>query len=907
MIQMTFSVKYQSQLRRIRPKIYKKLEDVIINSIKLYGGNVKYEHNIITALFNEESFGFWLDILSIIETLIKILDAVKHELYGYICIISELVDIDRIHEMLNVLPSVRVNSGVWCTRLIQKNTDSFMEFNEPYSENTVSLLSGNIAELKSVKLFDGIKKPYTMRESLSKLFYKNNIQGNRVLIGKDFIGKRDFMHWYCRNSEFFFIPLTIRFGSWGFALNCFSDALNPDMRRVFESRNIPLPKETDALSEALSVERIRGEYSGYSLQKARQLFQILIEAYSAAISSEEKSGVIILENIQNADSNMCRLVMDFIPYYEKNNIIVYASCNLEELPKEWTPLFSSVINCFTSELTPVFQSGTLNTSLWETAYACTILRRYFPPFMFSDLFLEEGKNPATTERSLDLLLKYGIIRSKDDPECEITGFLDEAEVFLGERASYVRGMAARLLISCTTKGKIKPCFNLLEALYSLGGQISPFLALEAIRQDVINNTCRDIEKALEEKRFDKVCGENCSPALYYIYKTSKSLLYGNETGIRETFSSLHIPETEIPNYKAQILTVKAFYKMGIHDPSTAFEEIKESMIIYQNSQDKYGMAQVYRLFAFGYLLKNELNTAIDYLSFAIEASERSGNNVELALVSYYAAGCHFIFGNISKAQRLIKQAEHVAGISGMGKWAMRTKFLSGRFYFETGCYSEAAEIFNDLYRHYSDDPYSNQAQIVDAWIFRTELYMYGKAEKREFIFGDGLFFEIEAAYFSGDYKKTLELSNTMLASLSDDSFLFLEQPDWSSGFAQCEILQISKKDFWVRMIAAWQSLALSALNADGSEEAVHLMQKIIRDRRLSETDPNSPFLFFVNYKVLHQPVSTEIDRNTAISIAFKHLQRRSGRIDDIEVRRNYLSKQYWNKELYLTAKEHKLI
>ena len=774
MIQLTFSIKYQSQLRRIRPDIYKKLEDSIINSIKLYGGNVKYEYNIITALFNRESFGFWLDILSIIETLISILDAVKHELYGYICIISEPLDIDRIHEMLNVFPSVRTETGIWCTKSIQENTGSFMEFNEPYGETTV--LSESIAELKNVRLLDGIKNRYTIRKSMADLFNTNNIKGNRILIGKDFIGKRDFMHWYCRNFGNFSIPLTIRFGSWGFSLNCFSDALNPNMRQFFESKNISLPKEIDTLSEALSVERICSEYSVYSLQKARVFFQMLLETYNAAVSAEEKSGIIILENIQNADSNMRQLIMGFMPYYEKNNITVFASCNSEKLSKEWKVLFSSVINCMKPEVAPAFQPFTLNMSLLEMLYACTILRRYFPPFMFSNLFLEEGKNPVTTERSLDMLLKYGLIRSKDDPECEITGFLDEIENLLGDRAPHIRGISARLLLSRTSKGKIRPCFNLLEALHSLGGEISPLLALEAIRQDIISNTCRDIETALEEKRFYKVCGENCSPALYYIYKTSKSLLYGNEIEIRDTFTGLHIPETEISSYKAQILTINAFYKMGIHESSTAFEEMKESMIICQNSQYMYGMAQIYRAFAFIYLLKNELNVAIDYLSFAIEASERSGNNIELALVSYYAAGCHFIFGNISKARRLAKQSERIAGISGMVKWAMRAKFLSGRFCFETGCYDEALKIFNDLYQRYGEDPYSNRAQTVSAWIFRTELYLYGKAENREFIFGDGLFFEIEAAYFSGDYEKTLKLSNIMLASLSNDDFLFLEQP-----------------------------------------------------------------------------------------------------------------------------------
>jgi tetratricopeptide (TPR) repeat protein len=317
---------------------------------------------------------------------------------------------------------------------------------------------------------------------------------------------------------------------------------------------------------------------------------------------------------------------------------------------------------------------------------------------------------------------------------------------------------------------------------------------------------------------------------------------------------------------------------------------------------------VYRLIAFVNLAKNKLDAAIDYLSFAIEVSERDGNNIELALASYYAAGCHFIFGNISKARRLAKQSEHTASISGMEEWALRAKFLSGRLCFETGCYDEAMDIFQCLYEHYIADNNSVQARTIEAWIFRTELYLYGENKtEREFSFGDGLLFSIEAAYFSGAYEKAISLSQYLISTLPNDGFLFIEQPDWTSGFAQCELLQVSKKDFYTRCATAWQALAISMQSIENSDEALKVIQGAVRDKQLSETDPFAPFLFFVNYKILRQANASEPDINTAISIAFKRLQRRSSRIDEIETRRGFLTNQYWNKTLYASAKEHKLI
>jgi tetratricopeptide (TPR) repeat protein len=908
MIQLTFFLKYQSQLKRIRPDIYDKLNQLITNSVKLYGGNVKLEHHAITALFDEESIGFWIDILCIIETLQKIINTVKKELYGHICILSEIIDDEQITYLLNTLPFVNITSGIWCTQFIKKNIGNFFEFKEMQTEDGGRLYTENIEELQNRKTLTKIRDVYILRKTIHSAFCKKNPGENTLLTGRDFTGKRGYLHWLCGIYNEKITPITVRFGSWGTALNCFSDALGPEMRKFIMGKNIEISKELDDLYDALFSERLRREYSAYTLKKAERFWQLLLEAYSAAVSTEKNFGVIIFENIQNADSDMRRLVLDHDAFYKKNGIAVYATSNVNEMPQEWGNFFTSVINCIESEDNAVFTEGSLNLSLLETAYACNILRHYFPAYMFLDLFSEVGKNPESIDRSLDLLFKYGVIRSKQDPESEIHGFIQNAEKLLGKRALYIRGMAARLLISWTEKGRIKPCFGMLEAICGLDGEISPVLALEAVRQDVINGTYRDIGKAVAENRFEDICGAERSRPLLYIYKALRALIYGDETEIKNTFLELHIPETKIQNYRAQILTINAFYKMGMHDTSTAFEEIKSAMIICQDKYRRCGAAQVYRMFAFIYLSRNKLNHAIDYLTFAIEDAEHGQNNVELALSTYYAANAYFIQGNISKAHRLIKHSEHTANISGMEEWVMRSRFISGRFYFETGCYKDALETFKSLYEHYSGDPVSKQAQVIRAWIFRAEAYLYGKAPPAaEFIFGDGRLFEAEAAYLSGDYEKAVEITERLLSEPPEEGFLFLEQPDWSSGFAQCELLQAAKRDLWVRIATTWRAISLSMLGEKDLEEASYLIQKIINDRYMSEVDPNAPFYFFVNYKILNRMNAAEADKNTAVSIAFKRLQRRSSRIDDIDTRRNFLTKHYWNKSLYLTAKEHKLI
>jgi hypothetical protein len=109
------------------------------------------------------------------------------------------------------------------------------------------------------------------------------------------------------------------------------------------------------------------------------------------------------------------------------------------------------------------------------------------------------------------------------------------------------------------------------------------------------------------------------------------------------------------------------------------------------------------------------------------------------------------------------------------------------------------------------------------------------------------------------------------------------------------------------MICLFHSLALSRLSAEESEEALKEIQRILRYERLCEMDPWDAYYFYAKYRILEQTDASLVDMSTAVSMAFKRLQRRASRIEDIETRRQYLNGSRWNRELSLAAKEFKLI
>jgi hypothetical protein len=103
-------------------------------------------------------------------------------------------------------------------------------------------------------------------------------------------------------------------------------------------------------------------------------------------------------------------------------------------------------------------------------------------------------------------------------------------------------------------------------------------------------------------------------------------------------------------------------------------------------------------------------------------------------------------------------------------------------------------------------------------------------------------------------------------------------------------------------------MAQCALRPSGEAkgEILGSMQRFMREEVLPDTDPNESFYFYAWYGMLRDTGAAQLDMNTVLSMAFKRLQRRAGRIDDVKMKQAFL-KSRWSSALYLAAKEYKLI
>jgi len=387
-------------------------------------------------------------------------------------------------------------------------------------------------------------------------------------------------------------------------------------------------------------------------------------------------------------------------------------------------------------------------------------------------------------------------------------------------------------------------------------------------------------------------------------------LGGAET-IHAAFSVPPPESNAFPLFKARIQINQSLYSIGLRDNEPALEGAKKAAIICQKSGSTC-LAMSYRLMALASLSQKRINETVNYLGFALENAVLSGEPQEIGMASYYAASVQLLYGNLSLSRKYAEKARGHFLEAGNPRWADRSRFLEGRLAFESGYYRQASDIFDDLLKNPNNGNSIEKQKLIEAWAYRANTNGHACGQTPSYPIPEDMgrdagLFQLEALYFEGEYARMDELSEYLSGIPMDDTFIHIEQPDWRSGFTQCELLYFSWADLWERMIGAWRSLAQCRLSAKKAGEAQITMQQLIRKSPFPEIDTWDPFYYYALYQTLEHSGASQVDIRTAASAAFNRLQNRAGRIDDSEIRQQYLKQPHWSKTLSQAAVEFKLV
>ena len=911
MIHLFFFLKFKSQLRRTRPDIVRQVDESLIRTISDAGGKITGDRFVISAVFNEDTIGFWLDMYILIENLKKSMES-SSDFFGFALIISGKMP-GSPEQLCRFLAN---HSGVFMDDKSAKRMIPYAFFEKPSEwlkgKKKRKYGCGSYYRIKHLKTF----KPVFRNE----LDFKNETAmvlgeeaGKSVLVlGPVYSQISGGLYRHCAGLNGDFPPLVICFG--GAGLGALIDAWSLSIRSLSGGP----AEEIDNLWEFLFRERVRDEVSDYVDRCVIRFLLLVFDYYFAAARRKKNIPVLALINLHLAGDKEARLLFSALAEMsgENRKELVVLGTGEDVIPPEnmhqWESIFEKTIRLENKKQNQIYYPK-LSSELWEIVYAICLFSRFFSPELFQRLFEEEEKNPVMITRAFSILHTMGIIDSLREPRISGSHFEEHARKLLENRDGRVKALVRGRLLSWADRRNISPCFSLLTIIADLDGvkQIDDLLLLKSFSSDIINETVSAIETSMNSGQFEDLVSAKAS-AIRCIFKTSVALRSGDENDIEKAFSETPVDSIisecdAFPILKMQMLLNLGVYHLGRQDKKEALEKAKEAILLGQ-SKNHFCLPQGYRIFSLVSLSKQQINETIEYLGFALANAEKTGNYHELAISAYYAAAAQFLYGDVYNSSRLARKSVEQSLASGCPDWADRSRFLEGRLEFELGHYSEALEIFETLRNQPFGSRTKEKDSLLSAWIYRCKIYFQDPEFPKPMDANcDADLFELEASYLSGDYKKTFDLSCAMTNPFSNENFLYTEQADWRSGFIQCEHLYFSGGEIQNRMIEVFHSLALSRLNADGSEEALQGIQKILRDEKLCEMDPCDAFYFYAKCRILEQAGAGPVDMSTAVSMAFKRLQRRAGRIEDIETRRQYMNGPRWNRELSLVAKDYRLI
>jgi hypothetical protein len=910
MINMFFFLKFKAQLRRTRPDIVRQVDESLSRAITSAGGKITGDRFVISAVFDDKAIGFWLDMYILIENLKETIET-SPDFFGYALVISGKTP-GSPEQLCRFLAN---HNGVFVDDRSAKRMIPYAFFERPSDwlkgKKKRKYGCGSYYRIKELRVFKTtVRDGLDLKKEAVGIFEQE--EGKNILvIGPEYSQMRGALRKYCEKLNGEFPQLTVCFG--GVGLGALVDMWSLSIRSLAEGQP---DDEIDNLWELLFRERIREEVSDYIDRCVRRFLLLVFDYYFAAARKKGHTPVLALENLHLAGNKVAQLLIDVLAEIDSEDrpkLVILGAADDDigqERFSQWDNIFEKIIRIEDKKEGRIFYPK-LSTELWEIVYSISLFSRYFSPELSQRLFEEDERNPVMITRAFSILQSTGIIDSIREPRPAGRYIEENARRILQDKDGRVKALVCGRLLSWAARRNISPCFRLLTIISGLDGvkQIDDLLLLKSFSSDIINETVSGIETAMKNGQFEELVSAKAS-AIRCIFRTSTALHSGDEKDIEKAFSENLTDSADydaFPVLKNQILVNSSAYYLGRYDWKTASEKAKEAILLGQN-KNPFCLPQAYRIFSLVCLSKQQINETIEYLGFALANAEKTGNYHELAISAYYAAAAQFLYGDVYNSAHLARKSVQQSLASGCPDWADRSRFLEGRLEFELGHYSQALDIFEALRREPFGSRTREKDNLLAAWIYRCRIYFQDpRTPKPEGYVHDADLFELEAAYLSGDYKKAYDLSCSLTNPFSNENFLYTEQADWRSGFIQCEHLYFTNGEIQNRMISLFNALSLSRLSDEGRGEAMQKIQNILRDEKLCEMDPWDAVYFYAKYIILKQTDASPIDRSTAVSMAFKRLQRRAGRIEDIETRRQYLNGAHWNHELSLAAKDFKLI
>jgi tetratricopeptide (TPR) repeat protein len=897
MILMSFTTKFYSQLHRTKPALLNSIQQELKVLVQSSGGKIVRLGRETFAEFSDDSFSFTIQFFTFIQQLIPFSYKLRKLLLGYsICFYTdESLNSDNL---VKKLVHVKEGIGIYFTaHLVQQFSSLFLFEPLPGTE---------LYQLNNVKSF--IELPGPELGPLVTRFraeLESSSSRCKILVGQD----SDLLLYLCNTivqqqlSDFSNIYMNINTNSPH--LNGFIELFAQSMEG--EGEWTSLYKEKLSYLKAERLHEMYNETIQNQLKDILDLWNNLYEHVPIilhivhldvlTISLQTTMKQFLINFLQSPLHYVYIIAhdktdLDWIDEIDRHFVIIQSQHRLKyELPKEQEPYISPTcimpILYLCHKLSLLYSKSELPLQLERSGFSQVSIRWLLDVFTKIRIF-----SPVISQYILPSEIEQQIYKSLQEKDRRQINYIVQ------ER-----------LLESLSKHELHPSLGFLGHFRNVDGKADPDLILDCVLQDLYNDYYQELEQSFQSEDFKHIIGIDVFQAIFYIVKSDHILTTGSSL---ELLKALQEPVPE-PITNARIKAYCYINAAALHlisgDLRIASERIKTALLLLQDYKIKKGLEKVFRIFGLIELAKHHIEDSIEYLTFALDSAHGFCNNREKAFSSYYIGVAYFLQGNIPRAISFIEMAIPLFHEIGNNLWEEKCLFLLGRLQFALGNYEKASRTFEEI----------NNIPIAIIWFLKAKLYSsIGNSFEIKHLMQtysslhiSDTTLELEFYFFLGDYEECVRMCDTLLNSKPELSFTFIEQVDWADGYAQIESILYPQREFIYRQCVCYKALSLSILKPQ-DRSIVAMIDLLIDDLKpgiedRGNYDPFDVFYYTCYYLVLQRIEATEIDRATALSSAFKRLQKRASRIEDAEIRRHYLTANYWNGLLSSAAKMHNLI
>lgn len=556
-------------------------------------------------------------------------------------------------------------------------------------------------------------------------------------------------------------------------------------------------------------------------------------------------------------------------------------------------------------------------------YAISFFGTVFPAEYRRSLAGALGMEQEEMNLALRELVNYGMLEHGREIRLRFEGLAASLEEFLNEKRDFVKKACARILPELKGHVAAEKRKEFAVRAVALGREDTAGEVLaELLEENLFRSFDAGVLGRVEELLHSTAGGRRrlISSETLETVRLEALLREGEYDEARRRYRVLIRDEAMqsngLLNSDPQRLAVAGEYLWRFRSPEEALPFAKKALLGVQDTGNLPRILQARILIGKVMLSLGRVDEALEYFRSA-KGYTLEGPPAALDLESSaFIALTHFVLGDYSLSLGYIRPAREKAASMGRREWERYLLMLEGKLQFELGRYREASVLFQELLS--GELLYFNGAgrELFEAWLYRSLIYRgytdEGIRRLQRLEEGpESLLFTAEGYILDRDLESASILTGRAIVARSREVKGMLpsaEQlaPDGFASFENYLLQGEENNDLLLRHLKALHGFL--AFNLGRDEEAEQEFDDVLGDKKALNLDPHRHlYYFFRTLSFSEHRAEEEVQKMTLLSKAWQNLQKRSGRINDPEDRRSYLTENYWNSKLFAMSKEYKLV